>query len=165
VRHNLNLDVDFIEKMERPRLFKTHLPVQFMPPKVYEVKPKIIHIQREVKDVAVSCYHLRRNIGHEDIPNIEQHFDQFLNDRVLVAPYREHILNWINLPDYDNILYLTYEEQVSDMSGTIRKVAGFLGKELSDGQVEELKDHLSFDKMKSMDYDTNIIILMLISQI
>ncbi|KAG5667159.1 hypothetical protein PVAND_015156 [Polypedilum vanderplanki] len=54
------VDADYMDKMPRPRIFKSHLPVQFLPDQNWTVKPKIIHIHRDVKDVAISFYHLRK---------------------------------------------------------------------------------------------------------
>lgn len=42
------------DDLERPRTLKTHMPVQFLPDQIWEKNPKIIHISRDVKDVALS---------------------------------------------------------------------------------------------------------------
>lgn len=47
-----------VEKMERPRFIKSHLPIAFLPHQLWEVKPKIVYVARDAKDVAVSWYHL-----------------------------------------------------------------------------------------------------------
>jgi hypothetical protein len=43
-----------VDDLERPRTLKTHLPVNLLPDEIWERKPKIIHISRDAKDVAVS---------------------------------------------------------------------------------------------------------------
>jgi Sulfotransferase domain len=133
----------------RPRCFKTHLPVQFLPHQVWTVKPKLIYISRDVKDVACSLYHFRKNLLHENVESMEENFDDLLEDRVSFAPYREHVLNWKNLPNYENILHMTYEELIADIGNAIRQIGKFLNKNVTDEQVTKLEDYLSFEKMKS----------------
>lgn len=141
--------IDHLDKLPRPRVFKTHLAVQFLPDQIWTVKPKIIYLERDVKDVAISCYHHRINVMHEKVDSREEHFEELLTDKHWWGPYREHVLNYKNLPDYENILHWTYEQLISDMEGSIRKMVQFLGKTITDEQLMQLKNYLQFDKMKS----------------
>jgi hypothetical protein len=134
--------------MPSPRLTKTHLPVQLLPDDVWQKKPRIIYISRDVKDVAVSNYHLFTGTAGIDCP-IEEFFEMFLKDEVMYAPYRENQQNFLNLPDYDNIFYLSYEAMSADLDGTIRNVAKFLGKTVSIENQKKMKEHLKFENMKS----------------
>lgn len=52
--------LEYVEKMERPRFIKSHLPVAFLPYQLWEVKPKIVYVARNAKDAAVSWYHFNR---------------------------------------------------------------------------------------------------------
>lgn len=47
-----------------------------------------------------------------------------------------------------NVLFLNYEEMKKDFGSVIRKTAAFLGKSLTEEQVESLKDYLSVESMK-----------------
>lgn len=42
------------DDLDCPRTLKTHLPVQLLPDEVWTKTPKVIHMSRDVKDVAVS---------------------------------------------------------------------------------------------------------------
>lgn len=139
---------DLMSSMSRPRTIKTHLPVHMLPDEVWNVKPKLIYISRDPKDVAVSYYHFYKDCCHSSI-DFESFMEAFISDRVLFAPFREHRIDFWNLKEYENILYLTYEDVVSDMDFAIRQVAHFLGKTVSDDDVQKLKEHLKFDSMKS----------------
>ena len=138
-----------MEDMARPRCFKSHFPIQFLPDEIWQQKPKIIHMSRDVKDVAVSTYYFLKDICNLEV-SLEEFLKDFLNDSVPYTPYREHYLNYINLPDYPNILYLTYEYITQNMDETIYRVAKFLGKDISNENFELLKEHMRFDSMKSM---------------
>lgn len=105
-------------------------------------------MSRDVKDVAVSMFYYLK-----DTANIKESLDEFLqdflNDKVIFTPYRQHYLNYKNLPGYRNILYLTYEWVTQNMDEAIRLVVEFLGKEISDENFEILREHMKFDSMKS----------------
>lgn len=143
------LEVDDFEKIERPRVFKTHLPIQLLPPQIWTKNAKIVFISRDVKDVAVSNYFIRK-IGFRDSPgSMEEHFNEFLKDRVFFAPYREYLKNYKPLEGKKNVLFLTFEGVTSDMDGTVRKVAKFLGKTPTEANIQNLVAHLDFSAMKS----------------
>ena len=136
------------EDMKSPRTMKCHLPVQLLPDEVWIKKPKLIHIRRDPKDVATSHYHLANAFSPNPM-KLEDYLEDFLSDGILYTPYRENVWNYLNLPDYENILYLTYEEMSVDLEGTIVKVAEFLGKTVSSENAEKIKDYLKFENMKS----------------
>ena len=134
--------------MPRPRIYKTHYPVQFLPDKIWTVKPKIVHIVRDIKDVAISFYHLRKNAFHDEVGTIEEHFEEVLNAKTWYCPYREHVENYKRIPDYPDIFYMTYEGLMADKPGVTRKLAEFLGKPITDAQLDQLLDHCKFEKMR-----------------
>lgn len=144
-----NLPDDYFEKLERPRILKTHLPIQLLPLEIWTKKPKIIFICRDVKDVAVSCFYLRKTYYREHMENIEDHFEDFLNDRIHYAPYKDYVRNFETLRGEPNYLFLTYEAVTSDRESAIRKVANFLEKEIDEKNVKKLVEHLDFKAMKS----------------
>lgn len=135
--------------MSRPRTIKTHLPVHMLPDDVWNAKPKLIYISRDPKDVAVSYYHFYKDCCHSPV-DFEGFIEAFLNDRLLFAPFREHRIDFWNLENYENILYLTYENVVRDMDFAIKRVTSFLGKTIGEDEVQGLKQHLKFDSMKCL---------------
>jgi Sulfotransferase domain len=140
---------DNFEKIGRPRVFKSHYPVQLLPEDIWKKNARVVFISRDVKDVAVSGYFFRKTVLHERVESIEEHFEDFLNDRVWFGPYREHLSNYQKLEGKSNVLLLTYEGVVKDWEGSIRKAAKFLGKEASDENVKKLVEYLDFKAMKS----------------
>ena len=51
------MDFDKVNKISEPRLFHTHLPFSYLPKKHVENGYKIIYVNRNPKDRAVSQYH------------------------------------------------------------------------------------------------------------
>lgn len=134
--------------MERPRTIKTHLPVQLLPDDLWITKPKIIFMSRDPRDVAVSMFHYLKH--YDNSLSLEKVLENFLNDQLIFCPYREFRLNFLNIPDYPNILYMTYEAMTSNIDEAIQKVADFLGVKVSQENLRELKTYLRFDSMKSI---------------
>lgn len=48
-----------------------------------------------------------------------------------------------------NMLIIKFEDMKKDLPAMVRRTADFLGKTLSEEQVDKLCDHLSFQNMKS----------------
>lgn len=136
-----------LSDLPRPRTLKTHLPIQFLPEKIWDVQPRLVHISRDPRDVAVSLFHFTKNLWRSPA-TIEEFIDEFMNDRAIYCPYDEHVLNYLNLK-HEKILHLTYEWVTSNINDAINKVASFLGKEICEDNLEKLKEHLKFDSMKS----------------
>nr|CAI5828440.1 unnamed protein product [Callosobruchus analis] len=132
-----------------PVCMKTHLPWQLLPREIQEnlKKPKIIYVIRNCKDAAVSSYHFLVAL-YQYTGTREELYNMFLSDEVIYTPYWTHVLGFWGQRHKPNVMILRYEEMIKDLPGTMRKVASFLEKPLTDDQISNLKDHLSFDSMK-----------------
>eukprot|EP00091_Calanus_sinicus_P012933 TRINITY_DN28871_c0_g1_i1.p1 TRINITY_DN28871_c0_g1~~TRINITY_DN28871_c0_g1_i1.p1 ORF type:complete len:113 (-),score=37.52 TRINITY_DN28871_c0_g1_i1:244-582(-) len=80
-------------------------------------------------------------------------FDDFFNAFVgnvcgYYSPFIKHVLGYWNKRSDPNMLFITYEDMKRDLPAVIKKVAHFLDKNLSDTDISELADHLSFKNMK-----------------
>ncbi|GLH10765.1 uncharacterized protein GBIM_15665 [Gryllus bimaculatus] len=102
----------------------------------------------EAKDVAVSYFHHDRLLngysGDQDF-----HFECFMEDLLIYTPFWDHVLEfWEMRKQKPNILFVLFEDMKKDLPATIRKVATFLGREVSAAQVAGLSDHLDFQSMR-----------------
>lgn len=132
-----------------PRLMKVHLPAHLMPKQIWTVKPKLIYVHRNAKDVACSMYHMLRNALHlKYTGTIEDCFDVFLNDHIVWGPFHEHVDSFQQISKLDNILLLNYEDMLSNTFAAVKKISEFLNYRYTDDQLKQLADHVSFENMR-----------------
>lgn len=99
--------MDYLENQTSPRLIKSHLPPHLLPIEIWSVKPKLIYVQRNVRDVAVSMFHMCRNfmfLRYQE--NLDDYLEIFWNDHVIYGPYFDHINCFHQLIDLDHILFI-----------------------------------------------------------
>ncbi|XP_059616687.1 sulfotransferase 1 family member D1-like [Phlebotomus argentipes] len=134
-----------LENMPSPRFIKTHLPAALLPKDIWRVRPKIVFVARNAKDVITSYYH-----HYRAIPKFSGTFsdftDLFMENRINYTPYCSHILNFWTLRNEENVLFLTFEDMKNDYPSVIERTAKFFGKSLTEQQIIDLTDHQSFEK-------------------
>lgn len=156
-------NIEMIEKIAKPyyetlplisvgkqRCIKTHLPFSLMPHSIMEQGSKVVYVARNPRDVAVSYYHLCRLFRTQDFQgNFDEFWDCFENNLVDWSPYWTHIKEGWAHRHNSNVLFLFYEDMSNNLQATIQKVAAFLGKTLTNEQVEQLADHLQIKNFKN----------------
>ncbi|XP_059617385.1 luciferin sulfotransferase-like isoform X1 [Phlebotomus argentipes] len=150
---NLPDGAEILEKTESPRFIKTHLPAPLLPKEIWTVRPKLVYVARNVKDAAISFYHHYRNIFHYT-GSLEDFLENFMNDKVVYAPYHSHISEYWQRRNEENILFLTYEDMKKDHPRVIEKTAKFFGKSYTKEQILELANYLDFSNF-SKNYSVN----------
>ncbi|KAF5271006.1 hypothetical protein FQR65_LT05356 [Abscondita terminalis] len=132
-----------------PRCIRSHLQWSLLPKVINSgtKNPKIIVVIRGPEDTCTSYYHQAKVIeGFHGSWN--QFCTLFLGGKVPFGPYWTHLLSFWEQRHRSNIMFIKYNEMKTDLLGTIKKVATFLGKDLSINQIKELCIHLSFDNLK-----------------
>ncbi|XP_030065082.1 sulfotransferase 1C4 isoform X2 [Microcaecilia unicolor] len=141
--------LELAEAMLPPRILKTHLPVQLVPPSIWEKDCKIIYVARNAKDNLVSYYHfqqMNRILPHPG--TWPEYFEKFLAGEVPWGPWHDHVKGWWEAREHQRILYLFYEDMKKDPAHEIQKVMQFLEKDLGEKVIEEIVGHTSFQAMK-----------------
>ncbi|XP_068611849.1 amine sulfotransferase-like [Brachionichthys hirsutus] len=132
-----------------PRLFVCHLPPEFMPPGLEDKRPKIIYVIRNPKDIIVSYYHFSQIYSNLDTPeSLEDFFEDFMKGKVGWGSWFDHVKKWKSKSDQYDILYLTYEDMIVDLKTAVIKICTFLGKNLSEADVEKVVEKSTFKNMK-----------------
>uniref|UniRef100_A0A6G1SMV5 Estrogen sulfotransferase n=1 Tax=Aceria tosichella TaxID=561515 RepID=A0A6G1SMV5_9ACAR len=117
------------------------------------VKPKVISIMRNPRDVLVSFYHHCKTVKHYDIGfSFDEFYETFVTGRVPCGPiwlmynemYKYHCQN----PKTSLIVY--YEDMKQDLRKQIKRICEFLGKPepANEDAWFQLSDHLSVDRMR-----------------
>ncbi|XP_077157467.1 amine sulfotransferase-like isoform X2 [Paroedura picta] len=132
-----------------PRLFATHLPYYLVPKGLRSRRAKVIYVSRNPKDVLVSYYHFTSLSSIiETAEDFGDFMEKFLAGEVLASSWIDHVEGWFSHKDDFNILFLTYEEMKKDLRSSVLKICNFLGKRLTEEELQDVVDKATFNKMK-----------------
>lgn len=154
---NIMFDIPWLEKESAetinkaisPRILKTHLKWRWVP-KGDEVK--YIYSYRNPKDVVTSYYHHTQWI--KAFYDFQGTFNDFVADVFLAengsefGTYFDHVAGWLGQKENKNILYVTYEDMSEDLAREVRRIAAFLGIELSDEKLDWIVNGSGFETMQ-----------------
>lgn len=118
-----------------------------------KVKPKVISIFRNPRDVLVSFYHHCKTVKHYDIGfSFNEFFDTFVAGKVPCGPiwlmYNEAFRYHEENPKSSLIIF--YEDMKKDLRTQIKRICGFLNKPepADEDEWSQLLDHLSVQRMR-----------------
>ncbi|XP_048869820.1 sulfotransferase 2B1-like [Brienomyrus brachyistius] len=138
-----------LEQRPSPRYFATHLHYSMMSESFFKVKPKVIYVTRNPKDVFTSSYHYYGMASYLVNPGTTDEFlSKFLDGKVLFGSWFDHVKGWISAQDQDQTMYISYEEMILDLQKSVSKISSFLGKSLSQEVTGKIADDCKFQNMK-----------------
>ncbi|XP_045837023.1 sulfotransferase 1C2 [Meles meles] len=141
--------VEKAKAMPSPRILRTHLPTQLLPPSFWENDCKFLYVARNAKDCMVSYYHFQRmNQILPDPGTWEEYFETFISGKVGWGSWFDHVKGWWDIKDRYQILFLFYEDMKRDPKHEIQKVMLFMGKNLDETVLDKIVQETSFEKMK-----------------
>ncbi|XP_031466651.1 amine sulfotransferase-like [Phasianus colchicus] len=67
---------------------------------------------------------------------------------LLASAWFDHVSGWYSHAKEFNILFLTYEEMKKDLRSTVLKICNFIGKKLSEEEIESVVRQATFENMQ-----------------
>ncbi|GJQ69021.1 hypothetical protein Trydic_g6193 [Trypoxylus dichotomus] len=139
--------VQYVKNMRSPRTIRSHLPLHLLPVQLKTIRPKIIYMTRNPKDVWCSYYSLMQAFF-----NYDKLFDEasvlFCEGKIGVGCPIEHALPFWNRRNEPHVLFLNYEDVRMNSKATIKLIADFLDRPLKLKQIVDINNHVSLENMK-----------------
>uniref|UniRef100_A0A3Q1EGE1 Sulfotransferase n=1 Tax=Acanthochromis polyacanthus TaxID=80966 RepID=A0A3Q1EGE1_9TELE len=118
-----------LEERPSPRMFATHFHNNMMPPSFFKVKPKVIYVMRNPKDVFTSSFHYHGMTSFLVKPGPQNEFLQkFLNGQVMFGSWFDHVEGWLNAEN--------------------KEISQFLEKSLDVEVIDKIAERCVFKNMK-----------------
>ncbi|XP_077982021.1 sulfotransferase 1C2-like [Glandiceps talaboti] len=149
-------------ELPAPRLVKTHISPQLMPSSMQGKHSKVIYVTRNVKDVCVSYFNVSLGFSALDefCPelNWEGFPEQFITGKTEPGSWLQHVVAWHKYGLKDNVLHITFEDMKENLHDVIKKMADFLGRPLSEEDIQRVVEKSSIEKTRAnawkiMDFD------------
>ncbi|WP_296623727.1 sulfotransferase domain-containing protein [Marivirga sp.] len=119
--------------------FKNHE----LPKKEYK---NVIYCIRDGRDAILSYYHMLKNTGKSDL----RISDLYQSDgKTPFGNWNEHVQSWLDNPFDSNIIFIKYEDMLTDKVKEIEGLASFLGIENYDAKL--IAELTSFESMRKME--------------
>ncbi|XP_046982148.1 luciferin sulfotransferase-like, partial [Schistocerca americana] len=104
---------------------------------------RIIYVARNPKDAATSFY--SADVKYETSAG---RILRRVSCQFYYTPYWTNVLEFWKIRHEPNILWNTNENMKKDLRAVIRKTATFLGRIVTEEEVEQLEEHFSFSSMR-----------------
>ncbi|XP_063749572.1 sulfotransferase 2B1-like isoform X3 [Eleginops maclovinus] len=138
-----------LEQRPSPRLLTTHFHYNMMPSSFFEVKPKVIYVMRNPKDVFTSSFYHHEAASFLVNPGPQTEFlHKFLDGKVMFGSWFDHVKSWLNAEDREHIMHISYEEMIMDLKDAVGRMAQFLQKSLDHEAIEKIADRCLFKNMR-----------------
>ncbi|XP_006805763.1 sulfotransferase 1C2 [Neolamprologus brichardi] len=141
--------LDLLEKMDPPRVIKTHLPFQLVPPGFWENKCKAIYVARNAKDNLVSYYYfdLMNQTQPEPGP-FGGYIHKFMQGVLSWGSWYDHVKGYWLEREKRNILYLFYEDMKENPRREVERIMKYLDLSVSNEVISQIVELTSFKNMK-----------------
>ena len=154
------LGIKRFETEDPPRLLKTHLSSDFFKNTLKNRQTKFIVVFRNPKDMLASYYNFYKmaSFNFDRNGSWDEFFERFRNNKLVHGNYFDMQLSWWAYRDDPRVKIFRYEEMLKDPEQTVRQVAAFLEKDLSDELIQKIVERTSFKSMKSnpmLNYSTS----------
>ena len=134
--------------MPRPRLLKSHEPIELR-------YPKVIYIVRDPRAVAVSYYHHHKRLSSGNVSiDMDEFVRQYVNgeyDRY--GTWGNHVNGWYNehLVRPNKIIFIRYEDLQQSPTEALELIASFIGISISPNKIYKTLQWCSPDNMRALE--------------
>ena len=136
------LDAEDLERFPSPRVFKSHLPREWLPDGA-----RYIYVEREPLDVLSSYFDFyRAYLGFEG--SLDDFHERFMAGRLQYGSWFEHVAGWRAHGSDPDVMIIQYEDLLRDRKGSIERILDFLGWDKDERWVDRAVIESSFDAMK-----------------
>ncbi|XP_042482021.1 cytosolic sulfotransferase 5-like [Macadamia integrifolia] len=152
-----------LEILPSPRLFGTHMPYTSLPQSLaHNSESRVIYICRNVKDTIVSWWHFVNKVRSSnpslELIKLDYIFELFCKGISAFGPFWDHVLGYWNasLERPQNVLFLKYDEMVTEPVLHLKRIAEFMGspfssKEEREGAIDQIIKLCSFENLSNLD--------------
>ncbi|XP_061712611.1 luciferin sulfotransferase-like [Cydia pomonella] len=134
-----------IDAAPSPRFIKTHVPFSLLPSNLLDTT-KVVYIARDPRDVAVSHYQFAKKLHYT--AELKSFWNLFFNDMMVYSPTLAHLREAWDLRHHPNMMFIFYEDMLKDIQLSVKRVADFLDKKLTDEQIVKLSEHLNIKNFR-----------------
>jgi sulfotransferase family protein len=136
-------------RFPRPRILKSHEPFD---PRY----KKVIYIVRDPRDVAVSLYHYSRK--RRDIPDgypMDEFVVRYMRGDFFdfCGTWQQHVASWLYTQPDRQLLWLRYEDMLSQPGAALTKIAEFMGVAVTPERIASAIDASSYEHMRTMEQE------------
>ncbi len=128
------------------RVIKTHLKQRDLP---FVREARYIAVTRDPKDCTVSGYHFLQSLALGPLMPTVAHWVDYGLSPAFPDPWAEHLAEWWAVRHAPNVLFLTYEELKADHAASVRRIAEFMGVELTPDELAAVVEQSKFASMKA----------------
>lgn len=144
-----NLGMTRLEDMDRPRVIKTHLPIQLVPHSFWEAGCKVIYMARNPKDTVVSYYHFdRMNYNQPEPGPWPQYLEKFMAGQLGWGSWYDHVKGYWRERHNKTILCIFFEDMKEDPVREVTRIAEFLERQLSTSTIDHIVKTTTFSAMQ-----------------
>ncbi|TSL97277.1 Cytosolic sulfotransferase 3 [Bagarius yarrelli] len=115
----------------KPRLIKTHLPVQLVPKSFWEQNCR------------------RMNVAQPEPGDWSSYLQKFMDGKTVFGPWYDHVCGyWEKKQTYSNLHYMFFEDMVENTEREVERLCSFLGLSTPKEEREKVTQSTHFDVMK-----------------
>merc|ERR1712024_171097 len=140
--------VEHAENLQSPRVIKSHLPLEMLPPNLVDTC-KVIFVCRTPKDCCVSYYNHHLTIPDYHFKGMFSDFAKlFLEGSLEFGNYWTMLKTAWKYKDHPNMKIMWFEDMKKDLISKIKELSKFLGYHLTELKVLQLDDLLYIDNFR-----------------